>query len=56
MIFRWTAVARGALMKALAGTLPRIARVKVTGRSARKHYGMQCEVDFVPRQHDLKRR
>lgn len=37
----WTAVVRGALMKGLAQLEPTTARVKVTSRTARKHYGTE---------------
>lgn len=37
----WTAVVRGALMKGLSQLEPTTARVKVTSRSARKHYGTE---------------
>lgn len=37
----WTAVVRGALMKGLSQLAPTTARVKVTSRTARKHYGTE---------------
>lgn len=37
----WTAVVRGALMKGLSQLEPTTARVKVTSRTARKHYGTE---------------
>jgi len=38
---RWTAVVRGALMKGLASSDSAFAKVHVSGRKARKHYGME---------------
>ncbi len=43
-------------MKVLATESPKTATVKVTGRSARKHYGLQCDTDFIRRRHDVTRR
>ena len=37
----WTAVVRGALMKGLSQLEPYTEKVKVTARSARKHYGTE---------------
>lgn len=48
---RWTAVVRGALMKGLASTNRSFARVNVSGRSARKHYGVDSHKSFNPAQH-----
>lgn len=42
----WTAVVRGALMKGLASTSPAFATVGISGRSARKHYGIALN-DFA---------
>ena len=55
MIFSWTAVVRGALMKGLNSTLPDHASVKITGRSARKHYGIYAERPFRKGVHDIEK-
>ncbi|KAL8743512.1 MAG: hypothetical protein Q9190_004141 [Brigantiaea leucoxantha] len=51
----WTAVVRGALMKGLNSTLPDNASVKITGRSARKHYGIYAERPFRKGVHDIEK-
>lgn len=51
----WTAVVRGALMKGLAQLAPTTARVKVTSRTARKHYGTEIIDKFNPAKHDRSR-
>lgn len=43
-------------MKALSTTSPKLATIKVTGRAARKHYGMKCHTDFIAKEHDVDRR
>ena len=55
-IYRWTAVVRGALMKGLASTCPSFTKVKVAGRSARKHYGINTSMQFDSEIHDIERR
>ena len=45
----WTAVVRGALMKGLASTSPAFATVRISERSARKHYGINCGVPDAER-------
>ena len=52
----WTAVVRGALMKGLASASPASATVKVSARSARKHYGFEIEKEFVDIEHDDARK
>ncbi|KAI4158523.1 MAG: hypothetical protein LQ342_007364 [Letrouitia transgressa] len=47
----WTAVVRGALMKGLSQLEPTTARVKVTHRSARKHYGTERMTKYDPVKH-----
>lgn len=37
---------RGALMKGLAKAAPRLERVKILSRSARKHYGSESRTTF----------
>lgn len=48
----WTAVVRGALMKGLATTSPKFACVNISGRCARKHYGLKIQSDFIKGFHD----
>ncbi len=55
-IFSWTAVVRGALMKGLACTTPTFATVKISGRSARKHYGIASHKQYDPAKHEISRR
>ncbi|CAD6588975.1 MAG: hypothetical protein ASARMPRED_003851 [Alectoria sarmentosa] len=43
----WQAVVRGALMKALAQSIPSSATLKVGSRAARKHYGLESYTHFV---------
>lgn len=52
----WTAVVRGALMKALASASPASAKVKISARSARKHYGFEIEKEFIDLEHDDARK
>ncbi len=51
MFYSWTAVVRGALMKGLASTSPTFATVKISGRSARKHYGINCGIQYHAQEH-----
>ena len=53
---RWTAVVRGALMKGLASTSPTFAKVGVSGRSARRYYGIASHKSFDPINHDGTRK
>lgn len=39
-------------MKGLATTSPTFASVKISGRCARKHYGLVVSKEFVPGIHD----
>ncbi|MCJ1259426.1 hypothetical protein MMC24_007263 [Lignoscripta atroalba] len=52
----WTAVVRGALMKGLASTSATFASVRISGRSARKHYGLLGAKKFDEALHDSSRR
>ena len=54
--YRWTAVVRGALMKALAETSPTNARVRVSTRFARKHFGLDISFSFEEGTHDRAKR
>ncbi|MCJ1373868.1 hypothetical protein MMC20_005098 [Loxospora ochrophaea] len=53
---RWTAVVRGALMKGLASISPTFAKVEVTSRSARKHYGTVLMSRYDGSKHKRSRR
>lgn len=48
----WTAVVRGALMKGLASTSPAFSTVGITGRAARKHYGINVGMEYHDLEHD----
>lgn len=48
---RWSAVARGALMKGLAEVNPKFADVSVTGRVARYHYATESAKPYETRRH-----
>jgi len=50
--YSWTAVVRGALMKGLASTSPAFAKVKISERSARKHYGVCVGIEYSRYKHD----
>ena len=52
----WTAVVRGALMKGLASASPASAKVKISARSARKHYSFEIETEFVDSEDDGARK
>ena len=56
IILSWTAVVRAALMKGLSSISPSFATVAISGRCARKHYGIVANVCFVSGVHDLHRR
>lgn len=43
-------------MKGLASTSPSFATVKISGRSARKHYGLESEKSFEAQLHDVSRK
>ena len=43
-------------MKGLASTSPSFARVRVSGRSARKYYGISNHTKFVSGEHDCTER
>ena len=49
--YGWTAVVRGALMKGLSQLEPDTERVKVTSRSARKHYGTEIMSKYDSSKH-----
>ena len=48
----WTAVARGALTKAMAGASTNICKINITSRIARKYYGMICVNAFNEDKHE----
>ncbi|KAJ5569788.1 uncharacterized protein N7459_009218 [Penicillium hispanicum] len=52
----WTAVVRGALMKALADTCSLAPQVAIESRRARKHYGQIMQVSFEESIHDTRKR
>ena len=52
----WTAVVRGALMKGLASASPGSAKVKISARSARKHYGFEIAKEFIDFEYDDARK
>ncbi|MCJ1471604.1 hypothetical protein MMC13_000244 [Lambiella insularis] len=52
----WTAVVRGALIKGLACTSQSYATVQITGRAARKNYGIETSKAFDAAIHDRTRR
>lgn len=52
----WTAVVRGALMKGLASTSPTFAKVGVSGRFARKYYGVAIRKESDATKHDDARK
>lgn len=39
-------------MKGLASTSPAFATVGISGRSARKHYGINCGTQYLKNEHD----
>ena len=39
-------------MKGLASTSEAFAKVGISARSARKHYGIQCRIPYIKGQHD----
>ena len=43
-------------MKGLASTSPSFAKVGISARSARKHYGINCGQPYIEGQHDKSRR
>lgn len=43
-------------MKGLATTSPTFASVKISGRCARKHYGLRVQEEFIKGVHDEDRR
>ena len=51
-----TSIIRGGLLKGLATTSSSFAKVHVTGRSARKHYGVEVEVPYDSKEHDSARK
>ncbi|KAL9003360.1 MAG: hypothetical protein Q9188_003754 [Gyalolechia gomerana] len=52
----WTAVVRGALMKGLASTNSSFTAVKISGRAARRSYGLDIRHDFDESTDDVERR
>jgi len=43
-------------MKGLASTSPTFAKVNISGRSARKHYGLDVNYEFLDFEHDVTRK
>ena len=43
----WTAIVRGALMRGLATANPKLSRLQIGSRIARKSYGIETDVPFV---------
>ena len=43
-------------MKGLASTSPAFATVKISGRSARKHYGINSGIQYIDKEHGSARR
>ena len=43
-------------MKGLASTSPSFAKVSISARSARKHYGITCGMTYIEGQHDTSHR
>ncbi|KAL8786640.1 MAG: hypothetical protein Q9213_002669 [Squamulea squamosa] len=54
-LYSWTATVRGALIKAFASTNPNSTSVMISGRSARKHYGVASSKKFNPSVHGLNK-
>jgi hypothetical protein len=54
--YGWSAVVRGAVMKGLAQSDPRFAKVRLTSRNARKHYGTTCTLPFDEKIHSASRK
>ena len=52
----WTAVVRGAALKALRSDVPDLSKLKIDTRKARKCYGSTVVVPFVAGKHQKKRR
>jgi len=48
----WTAIVRGAVMVGLSHANPKLAAVGVVSRAARKHYGLELNVEYVSDSHD----
>ncbi|KAG9233806.1 hypothetical protein BJ875DRAFT_463193 [Amylocarpus encephaloides] len=48
----WTAIVRGAVLMGLSNANSKLAAVSVVSRAARKHYGTELVVDFVPGVHN----
>lgn len=43
-------------MKGLASTSPAFATVKISARSARKHYGINCGTKYIEQEHGNARK
>ena len=56
MLSSWTAVVRGALIKGLASACPGSAKVKISARSARKHFGFEIAKEFIDSEYDDARK
>lgn len=52
----WTAIVRGAVMMGLSRANSKLAAVGVESRAARKHYGVELSIGYIPTTHDASRR
>ncbi|KAF4626038.1 hypothetical protein G7Y89_g12118 [Cudoniella acicularis] len=52
----WTAIVRGAVMMGLSHSNSRLGKVNVVSRAARKHYGIELNVNFHTDVHDYDKR
>jgi molecular chaperone DnaK (HSP70) len=52
----WTAVVRGALIKALSEDVPGLSRITIASRVARKAYGMRLSVPYNQEKHEEERK
>ena len=52
----WTAVVRGALIRALGQDAPDTSRIAIASRVARKAYGVSCSVSYDPTIHEHGRK
>ena len=56
IVFRWTAVVRGALMRGLAEVCPKSTTVGISGRFARCNYGTESAKEFDEKLHPVAQR
>jgi hypothetical protein len=52
----WTAIVKGALIWALNDSSPEDARIAISTRAARKHYGIRCSVAYDSEIHEADRK